>query len=72
MKCHFVMYTCLCVLSIVCFSLRSKHPTMRRRDVIDVDLLFMKKTKEERNYDMIVMVNYFCNISIREITTSVM
>jgi isocitrate/isopropylmalate dehydrogenase len=35
---------------------------MRRRDVIDVDLLFMKKIKEERNYDMIVMVNYFCNI----------
>jgi len=35
---------------------------MRRRDVIDVDLLFMKTMKEERNYDMIVMVNYFSNI----------
>ena len=62
MKGHFVMYTCLCVLSIVYFSLRSKHATMRRRDVIDVDLLFMKTMKEERNYDMILMVNYFSNI----------
>ncbi len=62
MKGHFVMYTCLCVLSTVCFSLRRKHATMRRRDVIDVDLLFMKTMKEERNYDMIVMVNYFSNI----------
>ena len=31
-------------------------------DVIDVNTLFMKKMKEERNYDMKVMINYSSNI----------